>query len=484
MSSTNNITGPFLTLQDVSGDTGTLPLQELVGGLNAASLGLEITSTAGTAGTALPPLSTIMGQGYGGLSLVQLGLASSTAGVSSPVLTMCAQQYGTAGSGGAGTDCWSWQVQGGAGTGTGSGPPDILALTRSTSTNGTSNITVLFPPSINLATAPNPSGLAGQITVGPQPIIGPNANVPSTLTGASTSNSSASSVAGPVTVEPGQLTNASPAAGAVEGALQILQSYLGSNGTSNVNVGRLACPSGTAQSVVPCTVAGQAENWVGVYNTIPGQAGTTATVTPLRYGRVVVASSSAVSPWTNGDFVCKDDASASYSRDNSATPCSSGESIGIAVGDPGSGSTSTHLVDLVPEASVTGGAVMTFFCTGFVSAGQSNYLFPSALGTNCQQAVVAAAMQPVSFSGTLKNLEVVYGTAPGTSHTDTFTVFKCPALAACSATTVKCQVSGTAISCSDIADTVAVSQGDGIQIVDAAGTSSAAQAARVTIQIQ
>jgi hypothetical protein len=97
-------------------------------------------------------------------------------------------------------------------------------------------------------------------------------------------------------------------------------------------------------------------------------------------------------------------------------------------------------------------------------------------------------MQPVSFSGTIRNLEVFYVTAPGATHTDTFTVYKCPALASCAATTraITCQISGatTPSHCSDTSDAASVSQGDGIQIVDAAGGSSTAANPRVTVQIQ
>lgn len=473
-------TPPLLNILDFSGDSTAQPLVLVTGAQPSSTLGIEVTSQSVTPAGTAPSLSGIMGSGFGGLSLVQLGGATSSTGQGSPFFSICGQQYGTAGVGGQGPDCWSWQVLGGAG----SDPTDVLQLIRTTTTNKTFNVTVLFPPSINLATASNPSPInsAGQMTVGPAPYSGPNANVPSTFTGAGTSDTTSAAVAGPITVEPGQLLATSPDAAALEGALQILQSYRGSNGTMCANCGRLACPSGTAQSVVLCTTTGQAENWVGVYNSIVGQVG--GTITPLRYGRVAVKSSSAVTPWTNGDFVCKDDTTASYSEDNSNTPCPIGESIGIAVGDPTGTNLSMHLVDLVPEASVGGGALLTFFCVGTVSAGATTYMFPSAIGTNCQQTV--GEMQPVSFAGTIKNLEVVYGTAPGATHTDTFTILKCPALTGCATTGITCQVSGagTPSTCSDTSHTASVAQGDGVQIQDAAGTGSGAKDARVTIQIQ
>jgi hypothetical protein len=474
LSSPSNITSPFLILEDASNDTGVFPLLELEGGLASDSLGIEVTSQSViTAGTA-PSLSNMAG-GFGGLSLVQLGGATSAAGQSSPVFSMCAQQYTTLTQ----PACWSWQVLGGAG----SDPSDILSLTRQT-TNSTNIITVLFPASVNLATAANSAtGTAGQITVGPAPYSGANANVPSTFTGANTTDGTDSTAAaGPVTVQPGQLTAASPVAGATEGALQILQSYLGTNGTACANCGFLACPSGTAQSVVPCTTTGQAENWVGVFDGIVGQAG--GSITPLRYGRVGVKSSGAAAKWTNGDFVCKDDSNASYSRDNSNNPCPTGESIGIAVGDPST--TNMHLTDLVPEASTGGGALMTFYCTGSVAAGSTLYMFPAAAFTACASSTTTTIIQPVSFTGTIKNLEVLYATAPGTGHTDTFTVYKCPALASCAATSITCSISGTSTpsACSDVSHAVAVSQGDGVQLVDGTGTSSAAASVRATIQIQ
>lgn len=477
----SNISNPLLLLQDFSGDTGVVPLFELVGGLSAKTVGIEVTSQSGSTASVPPNLGTIMGTGFGGLSLVQTNGAAMGAGASSPFLSMCAQQFDS--TNGTGAACWSWQVQGMSG----SDPPDVLKLTRNNATNPTQDITVLFPAMINLATAPTGAGIAGQITVGPAPISGPNANVPSTFTGAGTSDTTSSATAGPVTVEPGQLLGNGPASGAVEGALQILQSYLGSNGTMNANVGRLACPDATIptpipQTVKPCATTGQAENWVGVYNLIPGQASMIggSSITPLRYGRVPVQSASPAT-WLGGDFICKDDANASYVLDNGGTPCNAGESIGVSVGDPSSGT--LHVVDLIPEASVQGGAVMTFFCTGGVASHMTVFMWPGSGNTNCAQ-TASTIEQPVSFSGTIRNLAVFYGTAPGGALTDNITVVKCHPVGTCTPTAVTCPITGSSQTCVDNTHSVAVLQGDGIQVQDATATLSGGKDVRISIQIQ
>jgi hypothetical protein len=376
-----------------------------------------------TTGTA-PTLSTIMGTGFGGLSLVQMGAAGTNGpGRASPAFAMCANQYGTlTGTGSQGPDCWYWQVAGGAGSNP--DPPDILSLTRQTTTNKTANLTVLFPAQINLATAAftGTPASAGQITVGPAPYGGANANVLATFTGAGTS-ATASAAAGPAVIQAGQLTapaTTPPDSSSTEGAFQIMQSYRGTLGSLSANVGLLACPdTSTTQGVVPCAVAGQAENWVGVYNNNPAQVAALSTpgvtVTPTRYGRVTVKSKVSAQ-WLLGDFVCKDDSNASYSFDNNTTgsnnvPCNAGESVGIvALGD--ASSVSSHTIDLVPAPSQQGGAVMTFFCAAGLSSGNV-YLFPSAQSTSCGSTVTTVVMQPASFSGTIKNLEVTYSQAPG-----------------------------------------------------------------------
>lgn len=114
---TNSTTSnnPFLWLQDSSGNTGLFPILEVSGGSASQTLGIEVTSqSVSTVGTA-PTLSSIMGTGFGGLSLVQMGAAGTNGpGRASPAFAMCANQYGSAGAGGQGPDCWYWQVAGGA----------------------------------------------------------------------------------------------------------------------------------------------------------------------------------------------------------------------------------------------------------------------------------------------------------------------------------------------------------------------------------
>ena len=146
--------------------------------------------------------------------------------------------------------------------------------------------------------------------------------------------------------------------------MQILQSYIAGVGATT-SVGRLACPSGVAQTIMVCTnVVGAAENWVGVFNLIQGAQG--ISVTPLRYGRVPIMNFGTGVAFGPGDFVCKNDVNSIYVIDNGTTPCPIGESIGIAVGDVGN--PTSHLVDLIPEASVSGavaqGQILQFTCSG------------------------------------------------------------------------------------------------------------------------
>jgi hypothetical protein len=323
---TNNASNnPFLWLQDSTGDSGVVPLLEVSGGAPtsggqaASTLGVEITSQSNSLTNTPPTLSGWMIPGFGGLSLVQLGgYSTTTGGQSSPFFSMCANQNGGSGQGPA---CWSWQVQGGnAGV---SNPPDILQLFRETSTNTTSNITVLFPAAINLATAPllNSSGMtisAGQITVGPQPYTGASANVLATFTGASTSYSPGAA-AGAVVIQPGQLTNAAPDSTSTEGALQVMQSYLGTN-----SIGLLACQDTTLeQGVIVCgTNPTTATQIIGVFDSNPAQAG--ATVTPIRYGRASIKNSGSTAQWVAGHYVCRDTTNNGYVIDNGTTPCNRG----------------------------------------------------------------------------------------------------------------------------------------------------------------
>lgn len=90
------ITTPLLNILDFGSDTGLEPLLLVQGGATSSTLGVEVTSQSTLTQTSnLPPLNTIMGTGFGGLSLVQTGLANSTNGQDSPVFAMCAQQWST-----------------------------------------------------------------------------------------------------------------------------------------------------------------------------------------------------------------------------------------------------------------------------------------------------------------------------------------------------------------------------------------------------
>lgn len=501
---------PMDTLAEPSGGVGTQPLLLVQAAATASSLGVEITSQSTTsASTNLPPLSTIMPSGYGGLSLVQLGQATSGAVQGSPVLAMCGQQY--TGTGSSGYACWNWQVLGSTGT----NQQDVLQLSRTT-TNSTGNLTVLFPAAINLATAPTSTGGAGQITVGPQPIPGGGANVLSTFTGADTNSNGTAAVAGTTQIWPGFLQSPSSNTGAQEGAIEIGQGYKPGAITAN----DLACivTTNTAQYAGNCTSTSQ--SLVGVFISVAASGSSGVALRPP--SRATVASASSTT-YTAGTPVCRDPSNPSEAIDT-GVPCQLGQQVGTAVGDPSAGT--THLVDLdfssqqvgssgnattyATAASSLGSAsagsvacadgsgnvttsgcgtinnaVLMFWCSGAVTTGTTIYLFPGALLTSCA-ATIATQMIPVSFSGTIKNLEVFYGTAPGASQTDTFKVVKCPGLMSCAATAVTCTISGTGTpsTCSDTSHSVAVSQGDGIQIEDVTAGSSGAKDARATIQIQ
>jgi hypothetical protein len=304
-----------------------------------------INQSNSTGGATLP---TPFGSGMGGIDILQNAKAVSS-NYPSPYFQMCAQQLLGMGTPVSAPGCWQLRVD----AGSGANPQDVIEWTRLATTNQTHNITMLWPAQINIASR-------GQITVGPEPLLtGASANTPSTFTGQTNLSTAAGLGAGFITIEPGQLQAGTGADGSIEGSLQILQGYIVSN--VSVTDGRLACPTGAtgaSQVVQPCTNTGAAENWVGVFNSsIPGQLAlqpppnTGVTLTPVRYGRVPILSAGTTGvTFHNGDFVCKDDANASYVV-NSANACPVGESIGIAVGDTASPATTSHLVDLVPQAS-------------------------------------------------------------------------------------------------------------------------------------
>lgn len=304
----NGTSNPVLLVEDASPSGTTTNYLTVIQAVNGpdASIPLQVANQVTSTGNANN--LTSIASGYGGLDIVQNTPASTgpTTNYSSPYFRMCAQEVigPTPPGPSPGPDCWLGQVV----AGSGANATDVFQWTRQTA-NTTTNITMLWPKAINLSSV-------GQITVGPEPITGVNANVPSTFTGQKTSSLSGSAAAGPVTLEPGQLTAGTAAAGMAEGALQILQSYIVGSSTPE---GQLACPSGTAQTISVCTTTGAAENWIGVFNSIVGAQG--ITVTPLRYGRVGVSSSASGLVFNDGDFVCKDDTTAGFVVDNSSTPC-------------------------------------------------------------------------------------------------------------------------------------------------------------------
>jgi hypothetical protein len=101
------IPNPLLILQDSASDGATLPLFSLVGGSGSATQGIQVTSqTTGSGG----PLTIFQPTGYGGVTLLQTGAATSSNGVDSPQFSTCAQQW--TGSGTSTPQCWIFQVKG------------------------------------------------------------------------------------------------------------------------------------------------------------------------------------------------------------------------------------------------------------------------------------------------------------------------------------------------------------------------------------
>jgi hypothetical protein len=111
------------------------------------------------------------------------------------------------------------------------------------------------------------------------------------------------------------------------------------------------------------------------------------------------------------------------------------------------------------------------------------FMWPGSGNTNCAQ-TASTIEQPVSFSGTISNLAVFYGTAPGGALTDNITVVKCHPVGTCTATAVTCPITGSSQTCVDNTHSVAILQGDGIQVQDATATLSGARDVRISIQIQ
>jgi hypothetical protein len=467
------IPNPLLVLQDSASDGAFLPLLQLQGGAVSSTQGIEVTSQS-TLTSSPPNLSSVMGTGFGGLLLVQNSPAVSGAGENSPLFCISGNQWNGAASASVAA-VWCLNVKGGGAAGT-TDSPDVIEWTRPTGTgygNPTGDLTMLWPGAVNLASD-------GQITVGPNvdTSLGNVSGIPSTFTGQKTQVNSGTVAAGPVTLEPGQLTASSVPAGATEGPLQILQSYIAGSGASTA-VGTLACPV-AAQTVIPCLTTGAAENWVGVFNSIPGSQG--VSVTPLRYGRVPIktAGSTAVT-FNAGDFVCKDDANASYVVTNSTTPCPVGESIGIAVGDPSSGT--SHVVDLVPEASVSGaaaqGQILQFTCIGAVPT------VASTIYLNGGQCSVGSGTDAVEFtlpypSGTYRfsQMYVNYGHVGLTG--DTVTLF---VNGSSGTTPVSCAPTTTG-QCSDLTHTLTITGGQTYSIRVSTGASDSLKNINVTIRLQ
>lgn len=96
---------------------------------------------------------------------------------------------------------------------------------------------------------------------------------------------------------------------------------------------------------------------------------------------------------------------------NGSTPCPIGDSVGIAVGDYSSGT--SHLVDLVPEAS-TQGQVLQFSCYGPAAVGTIYLDGQSCMGVASSVSGEFLLPYPSTNTYTFSNMYVHY-TVPGNS---------------------------------------------------------------------
>ena len=129
------ITSPLFNVLDFSGDTGAVPLVDVQGGQQASTQGIAVTSqSTNMTTTNLPNFTTIMGTGFGGMSLVQTSPADTTTGVgqNSPFFCISGNQD-NAPSTTSLAAVWCLHVQGGTVAPTSSVPvPDVIEWTRPT----------------------------------------------------------------------------------------------------------------------------------------------------------------------------------------------------------------------------------------------------------------------------------------------------------------------------------------------------------------
>jgi hypothetical protein len=334
------IANPLLTIMDVSTDTATLPLLEVAGGTGSSTQGIEVTSQTTGTGGALGSL-TLQPAGYGGLTLLQTGAATSTGGQNSPMLSLCAQQLTGTGSGTSTPQCWNLQVLGGGNTTMTPNPQDVVQLTR-TGSNATNNFTFEVPGAMNFAAL-------GQLTVGSVPSSAVSLSLaPVTIVGGFTSNTTTGQfpIAGALQLFPGFLNPLLPAvpnpdARSLEGPLQIGMAVKG-NGTQ----GLLACYSATPGTGQAC--GSVTSPLLGVYFTVGSGStmGSNGVITPP--GRASVNSNGSTT-WPVGAEVCRDPSNPSEAITAPSGACPLGQAVGVAVGDSTAlcptGCTS-HLVDL------------------------------------------------------------------------------------------------------------------------------------------
>ena len=397
------IPNPLLVLQDADGDTATLPLLGVYGGAHSSTLGVEIKgqTTTGAPGTA-PSLSFI-NPGFGGLSLVQLGTTST--GVSSPFLSLCAQQEISSV---LTPECWSFQVSGG----NGNNVPDLFALTR---TSNQPNVTFQLPYAINLVAGIPTTG--GQMTIGAPPSsVADLSKIPITLVGGFTSSISASAIAAPLQLFPGFLKATPPTAGAQEGALQIGMAVFGAPTLANQYL--LACYSAT-QTASPC--AGATAPLLGVYLVsfagCPancGTGGSSAIIAPPSRATVMSNSGSSANAWPAGTPVCRDPNTAEpgltviedpTGMPPQPIPCPIGQAVGVAVGD--TSAASMHVVDLdFSDQGVGSHGNSTIAQLSDGTGGSGNLAKFDSSGNVTDSGVLATANQILNVQG---NLSIIMG---------------------------------------------------------------------------
>jgi hypothetical protein len=202
----------------------------------------------------------------------------------------------------------------------------------------------------------------------------------------------------------------------------------------------------------------------------------------LSLNGLMLGGATAGSPTVGGQF--------SYNTTNNQFVGGLGSSTGVfptftgsnpSAGDCVKWASGGQVADAVNGATGIGcnNAMMLFWCNGIFASSITDALVPAGSNGSCTNSTAAAGF-PMPFSGTLKNLQVVAGTAGHTGTSGVVTVF-----VGGSGSTITCMV-GTGTSCSDPAHSVQVSAGQTVY-VQATTPSMAGETLanlRVSLQLQ